>query len=210
MRKLDVVGLHSEFFKDHGFQLNPSQLVFEKVFPHGKQVIFVHFIEGSKESYLEYHLGIRINEVEELIHKFLPTLSNHAEQSITLAQTPDKLGSSYPKKITVGDSDEMSQVIISFENFFLNTGFKWLDQMIDPVVLEQEFLHHKEDPFEAYNLIDSAFRSTALSRLYNPEDYPVLRQSFLEKITSQEMTPFTIATFLQLLNYLDKVELVAA
>ncbi|WP_092897806.1 hypothetical protein [Algoriphagus aquimarinus] len=210
MRKMDVVCLHAEFFKDNGFVLNQSQLLFEKVFPHGKQVIFVHFVEGTTESYLEYHLGIRINAVEDLINKYIPTLNNYTDQSLTLVQTPDKLGDSYAKKTILTDEVELSDVIISYENFFLDTGFNWLDQMIDPIVLEQEFLHHKKNPFEACNLVESAFRSTALSRLYNPKDYPILRQSFLERINCDEMTPFTIASFLQFLNYLDKPVLVEA
>jgi hypothetical protein len=210
MIKTDVVCLHSKFFQEHGFVLNSSQLVFEKVFPHGKQVIFVHLVEGAKESYLEYHLAIRINAVEELVQKYIPTINNFLNQSITLAQTPDKLGSFYPKKIKVEDENELSEVVHSFEKFFVNKGFPWLDQMIDPTTLEQEFLDHKESPFEDLNLVEAAFRSTALSKLYNSEDYPILRQSFLEKITSQEFTPFTIATFLQFLNYLDNFNPVAA
>ncbi len=210
MRKLDVVGLHSEFFAEHGFELNPTQFLFEKVFPHGKQVIYVHYVQGSKESHLEYHLAVRINEIEELVVKFLATPTNYAGRSITLSQTPDKLGHFYPKKITVSNDQELAQVINDFEIFFLTKGFKWLDQMIDPIILEQEFLNHKEDGYEKFNLEESAFRATALSKLYNPDDYPILRQFYLEKINSQEMTPFTIALFLQFLNYLDKLEQVAA
>ncbi len=205
MKKTDVVGLHSEFFEEHGFLLNQSQLLFDRTFPHGKQVVFVHFEEGLEESYLEYHLGIRINAVEELIQKYLPTPDNYAKRSITLVQTPDKLGNSYPMRIRVSDKKELSEVVHSFENFFLTTGFNWLDKMIDPIILEQEFLLHKENYFESFNLEESAFRSTALSKLYHPEDYPILRQSFLEKINSEEMTPFTIATFLKFLNHLDNL-----
>lgn len=210
MKKKDVVCLHSEFFKAHGFVLNQFQLFFEKKFPQGKQVIFVHFIEGNKESQLEYHLGVRINEIEEMVKKYLPTPNSYAEQSITLSQTPYDLGSLYPSKIRINDANELSAVVNSMEEFFLTTGFNWLNHMIDPIKLEQEFLNHKEDPFESYSIEESAFRSTALSKFYNPQDYPILRQSFLEKINSEEMTPFAIATFLQFLNYLDKLEPVAA
>jgi mannose-6-phosphate isomerase class I len=155
-------------------------------------------------------LGIRINEVEELVKKYLPTPDDYAEQSITLARTANNLGNFYPRKIRVSNEKQLSELVYSIENFFLTTGFRWLDQMIDPYVLEQEFLNHKEGSFENYNMVESAFRSTALSKLYNPEDYPILRQSFLEKINSEEMTPFTIAAFLQFLNYLDNFNPVAA
>ena len=210
MRKKDVICLHSEFFKEYGFELNQSQLFFEKVFPHGKQIVYVHFIEGSEGNWVEYHLGIRINEVEELVKKYLPTPNDFADQSITLAQTLNNLGNLFPRRIRITNYKQLSELVYSIENFFFKTGFNWLDQMINPVILEQEFLNHKEDSFESYNMVESAFRSTALSKLYNPEDYPILRQSFLEKINSDEMTPFTIAAFLQFLNYLDNFNPVAA
>ncbi|PZX56911.1 hypothetical protein LV84_02040 [Algoriphagus ratkowskyi] len=210
MRKMDVVGLQSEFFKKYGFALIHSHLLFEKVFPHGKQVIFVHFTEGLKDINIEYHLAIRINAVEELVQKFLPSPLSYAEQSITIAQTPDKLGNIYPKKITVSDEIDLSKIINDVEEFFLNTGFAWLDQMIDPKYLEQEFLRQSENLMHDCNLVESAFRSTAVSKLYNGQDYPILRQAFLETIHSQEFTPFTIASFLQFLDYLDKLDQVAA
>ncbi|SFT54472.1 hypothetical protein SAMN04489724_1252 [Algoriphagus locisalis] len=210
MKKQDVICLQSDFFKSNGFDLNHSQLFFEKVYPHGKQVVYVHFVEGSDESWVEYHLGIRINEVEELVRKYLPTPDQYANQSLTLVQTPHNLGKFYPRRIRITNDKQLSELLYSIENFFLMTGFNWLNQMINPIILEKEFLNHKEDPFEVYNMVESAFRSTALSKLYNPEDYPVLRQSFLERINSEEMTPFTIAAFLQFLNYLDNMKSVAA
>lgn len=148
--------------------------------------------------------------MEELVKEYLPTPISYAEQSITLAETPHNLGNKYPRKIKISQKEELPAVVNSIEDFFLNTGFDWLDQMIDPIKLEQEFLNRKEDSFDTYSIEETAFRSTALSKLYNPQDYPILRQSFLEKINSPDMTPFTIATFLQFLNYLDKLEPIAA
>jgi hypothetical protein len=210
MLKMDLVKLNLKFFKDQGFKLNKSQLLFEKVFPNGKQVISVHFIEEMEEAFVEYHLGVRINEVEELVLQYLPTICNPAEQSITIVQRPNKLSNSYPKRIKVSNKEEVINAIHLFENFFLESGFKWLDRMMDPIILEQEFLLQNDICFEDNNLVESAFRSTAMSRLFNSENYQIVRQSFLEKINSLDLTPFTIASFLQLLNYLDKVKLKVA
>jgi len=210
MLKTDVLNLHAGFFKDYGFILNQSQFIFEKIFPVGKQVIFIHFVESPEGSYLEYHLGIRINEIEELVYQYLPTMRNHAEQSITLDQTMDKLGHAYPKKIKIEEVKELQKVIPFIEKFFLETGFSWLDKMIDPCELEQEFIQRNEIPFEDCNMVEFAFRSTALSKMYKTNDYPKVRQSFLEKIKCLDLTPFIIASYLQFLNYLDKLKLEAA
>ncbi len=210
MQKMNLVKLHSKFFKAHGFKLNKSQVFFEKVFSNGKQVISVHLIEEKEESFLEYYFGVRINEVEELILQYLPTICNPEEQSITIVQTPNKLGNSYPKKIKVSNEEELMNAIDLFKNFFLEAGFEWLDRMIDPNNLEQELHHHEEIHFEDSNLVQSAFRSTAMSKLFNSGNYQIVRQSFLEKINSLEFTPFTIASFLHFLNYLDKLKLKVA
>ncbi|MEP0710952.1 MAG: hypothetical protein ABJ333_01755 [Algoriphagus sp.] len=167
-------------------------------------------VESSAAYFVEYHLAVRIHAVEELVQKFLPTPISYADQSNTLSQTPDRLGNSYPKKITVSDQVDFANILNATEDFFLNKGFDWLNQMIDPVVLEKEFLFQSKRNKQDFNLVEAAFRATALSKLYNPEDYQVLRQAFLEKIHSQDFTPFTIASFLQFLNHLDNEKQVAA
>jgi len=203
MNQLDVINLHEEFFKVHGFGLNSSGFMFKKEFDVGRQVVFVHLVENTDPCFLEYKLGIRIDEVEQMIHQYLPILSNYADQSITLMQTPDNLGKNNPRQLPVNSSSELSEAIESMKEFFCDTGFKWLEELSNPVVLEQEFLANIEHPFESHNLVYSAFRSTALSKLYAPDDYPLLRQAFLAKIDPEEMTPITIASFLQFLDFLD-------
>lgn len=207
MRKLDVVGLHEEFFTDKGFVLQSSKMLFEKVFPHGKQVVFIHFSEVPEANHLEYYFGVRINEVEELIHSYLPTPQHYAENSLTLVQSLDKLGSDFPEKFLITNEEDLSTVISQVENYFMKTGFSWLDQMIQPSGLEKEILKSTTDPLESENLVYSAFRSTALSKLYNPDDYQFLRNGFLAQMNSEQMTPFTIAAYLQFIDYLDNLHI---
>ncbi|MDF2157969.1 hypothetical protein [Algoriphagus sp. CAU 1675] len=204
MRKLDVIGLHFGFFKDFGFEFNDTHLMFFKNFPQGKQVIFVQLSETPEGSFLEYNLGVRINKVEKLIHQFLPSLGDYSERSMTLIQPAYKLDKTLPKHFSIENDSELSQALIVAEKFFISKGFPWLDQMIDPVVLEHAFYNRKDKSFKSQNFVYNAFRATALSKLYNPLDYPEIRQNFLEQIQSREETPFTIASFLQFLNYLDR------
>ena len=201
---------YSKFFEEHGFQLNTSLSRFEKVFPHGKQVIYANITDGDNGKSIEYHLGVRINTVEELINRQVPMISFDAEQSITFSQSLNKLRNSSAKKIKSFLKFNEPRNIHSKKDFFLNEGFKWLDQMINPSRLQQEISQLKEDSFESQNLVEKALKVTALSKLYNPNYYPMLRQSFLEKINCNEMTPFTIASFLQFLNYLDNLKSEAA
>jgi hypothetical protein len=206
MRKLEVIELHHQFFNDFEFKFHSSYLLYQKNFLHGQQVIFVHFTEYPDVSYLEYNLGIRIDAVEELIHRFLPILSDYSNRSITLVQTPDKIGKLIPKRFIIENDSQLADAIMTAEKFFVMHGFHWLDDMIQPENLERAFAERKDKAFKTQNFVYNSFRGVTLAKLFNPADYPILRQIYLENIKQREMTPFTIASFLQLLDYLDHLE----
>lgn len=94
MRKEEVIDLHYGFFKDFGFEFHPQNFLFEKSFPQGNQVIFVHYTEYPDATYLEYKLGVRIHAVESIIHKFLPTLSDFDLQMVQIIQKLKKRSNS--------------------------------------------------------------------------------------------------------------------
>lgn len=66
MIQIDVIELHQEFFRDYGFEFDLAEKAFYKSFPQGTQVIYLIFSEYSDINYLEYSLGIRIHQVEQI------------------------------------------------------------------------------------------------------------------------------------------------
>lgn len=203
MRKEDVIDLHFGFFRDFGFSFHPQHLLFEKPFTDGKQVIFVHYTEYPEVSYLEYKLGIRNDLVETIIHKFLPTLSDYAQRSITLIQSPDAIQPGFPKKFVLDQNFDLNEAMELGEEFMVKHGLHWLDQLSDVKSLEAAFECRKSRPFPNQNFVYHAFRGITLARLYHKKGYEELRQVYLEQIKENELTPFTIASFLQLLDFLD-------
>lgn len=203
MRKLEVIERHQDFFAEFGFQFDSAYSFYIKNFEEGKQVIFVHYTDQPDESNLEYSLGVRIDLVEEIIHRFLPSLSNYSERSLTLTLPSYKISKEIPRKFVIHNNWELSQVLMKAEKFFVTDGFPWLGKMIDPVELERAFFHKRDYSFRTQNFIYNAFRATALAKLYNPQDYPLVREGFLSQIEQKHMTPFTIASYLQFLAFLD-------
>lgn len=197
--------LHAEFFRDFGFEYNFVEKFFYKKFSIGKQVIFLNYSEKSDINYFEYSLGIRINPIEKLIQKFLPSLMNHSDLSVTLLQTPHKINKNYPVRYVVETDVHLQTTVENAERFFTTQGFPWLDMMINPFYLEKAFVSRKDKPNKSQNFVYNMFRATALTRLYSPKDYQWIRQFYLEKIKDKNMTPFSIAAYLQFLSYLDKV-----
>lgn len=206
MRSTEILKLHHPFFTDFGFEFHPNQDLFFKSFPQGQQVVFVHYTEYPDCSYLEYNLGIRIHAVEQIIHQFLPSLSDYPERSITLVQTPDKIGKTIPRRFVLENTGNLAEAITSAEKFFVQHGFHWLDEMIQPNKLENAFVERKNNSFKTQNFVYNAFRGVTLARFYNSEDYPILRDSYLDQIKKEGMTPATIASYFQLLDHLDHLD----
>ncbi|MBN7810929.1 hypothetical protein J0A68_08185 [Algoriphagus sp. H41] len=206
MKKREVIELHHGFFEDFDFKFHSAHLLFQKTFPQGQQVVFVHYTENPGLSYLEYSFGVRIDEVEEIIHRFLPTLKGYSERSITLIQTPDGISDKMPHRFVIESDSQLADVMELAERFFLSEGFPWMDEMIQPRKLENAFASQKHEGFKTHNFVYNSFRGATLAKLYNEADYPVLRNVYLQQIKQREMTPFTIASFLRLLNYLDHLE----
>lgn len=205
MEKVDALELYTGFFRDFGFEYNVVEKFFFKQFPIGNQVIFLKFSEYSEVNYLEYSLGIRINQVEQLIQKFLPSLMSRSDRSLTMLQTPHKINKNLPVRYIIETEAQLQMAIENGKRFFTAQGFTWLDSMIDPLNLEKAFISLKDKPSKSQKFVYNMFRATALARLYSPKDYPWIRQFYLEKIKDKDMTPFSIAAYLQVLNYLDKV-----
>lgn len=205
MESINVIRQHRDFFRDFGFEYDFEENFFFKQYPIGNQVIFLNFSEYSEINYLEYSLGIRINKVEQLIQKFLPSLMNHSDRSVTMLQTPHKINKNQPVRYIIGTEAQLQMAIENGKRFFTDQGFKWLDSMIDPINLEKAFISLKDKPIKSQKFVYNMFRATALTRLYSPKDYPWVRQFYLGKIKDKNMTPFSIAAYLQVLNYLDKV-----
>jgi len=204
MHQEDLLRRQSSFFQDFGFALDPAQNVFKKSFNQGTQIIFIHYQPYPDGAYLEYNLGIRIDQVEYLIHQFLPSLQGQSDNSVTLVQTLDKIGRELPKRFFIENSARLSSALMNVEKFFVSYGFNWLDEMSDPMNLEAAFATRKDKKFKTQNFIYNAFRGTALSKIYKPEDYPQLRQTYLSMVQKSSTTPFTIASYLKFLNYLDE------
>jgi hypothetical protein len=115
----------------------------------------------------------------------------------------DSVHPDFPRRFVIQDNLELHESILTAEKFFIEKGFRWMDQMIQPKELQMACAQRKDKPIQSQNFLYAAFRGVTLARLYHPEDYPRLRQFYLDQIEQKEMTPFTIASFLQLLDYLD-------
>ncbi|MGY6521180.1 MAG: hypothetical protein ACXIUD_05585 [Mongoliitalea sp.] len=204
MEKVEIMQLHRNFLEDFGFTLDKTILHYAKENAYGKQIVFFHLTQQKDVTYLEYNLGIRIEKVEYIVHKFLPSLGDYKEKSVTLVETMDGIEESFPRRFVIHDEKEIPQHIETVEKFLVKEGFQWLDRYMDGKDLEQYFNEDLDNPIVTQNFTYRSARGIVLAKIYNPERYDTVKDEYLRKLDEIQVTPFTLACFLNLLAFLDE------
>ena len=199
----DVLLLHEDFLSDFGFSLDPKSLHYTKDFPHGRQMIFFHYTQYEDVAYLEYHLGIRIDKVENIVHKFLPSLGDYRERSITLVETMDRVDKEMPRRFLIEDEMKINDIVENVEEFFVKKGFDFLDRLAEVNKLERYFNHDTKCVILTQNFTYSSARGITLAKLFNEPVYDEIKNEYLEMFNEKQETPFTLACFINLLDFLD-------
>lgn len=200
-----IILLHEEFLTDFGFSLEQKQLRYSKNFAEGKQIIFFHHTQYQDSLYIEYQLGVRFDQIESIIHKFLPTLGDYKDRSITLVETLDRINAEMPRRYFLENDSEINPVISKVEEFLVKEGFRWMDLFADGVTLERYFNDDPDRNFSTQNFTYRSSRGITLARLYNPKRYKAVKDLYLAKMEEMQVTPFTVACFLNLIDYLDNL-----
>ncbi|WP_373493113.1 hypothetical protein [Aquiflexum sp.] len=205
MKIKEMILLHQNFLTDFGFNLEPKKLLYSKSFIQGKQIIFFHHTHFNDSTYFEYHLGVRFDQVESIIHKFLPTLGDYKDRSITLVNTMDSIDTNMPRRYFLENDLEANPVIQKVEDFMVKSGFPWMDNFSNGKKLEKFFNEDPDKNILTQNFTYRSSRGITLAKLYNPSTYKEVRDTYLAKMEEMQVTPFTVACFLNLLDYLDNL-----
>ncbi|MFD2036142.1 hypothetical protein ACFSKL_15170 [Belliella marina] len=203
METNQMISLHEGFFEEYGFVLDPDTLHYTKLFAEGKQLIFFHHVQNPDANYIEYQLGIRFDAVEKIINEFLPSLGDFKERSVTHIATLDQINQKMSKRYFLEDDFEINEIFKKMEVFFIEEGFEWLDFYSIPQNLENLFNKNPDQELTTQNFTYRSARAITLCKLYNESEYENTKKAYLGKLEEMMVTPFTLATFLNLLGYLE-------
>ncbi|MCH7411172.1 hypothetical protein MM239_17370 [Belliella sp. DSM 111904] len=192
-----------DFLLHHGFTLDPENLNYVKTMPVGRQIVFLNFIQNANADYLECLIGIRIREVEEIVNLFLPSLGDFSERSTTAVISLNELNRSLPRRFFIHDNDDIKLALAEYEKVIKTVGLEWFEKFSQPSNMEMLFNQNPDQEFTTQNFTYRSSRAMILSKLYNPESYEVNKNHYLNKLDEMMLTPFILASFLNLLDYLE-------
>ncbi|AFL85445.1 hypothetical protein Belba_2914 [Belliella baltica DSM 15883] len=202
----EMIYLQEDFLEDFGFELDPSLLHYTKSFSEGKQILFFHHIQNPDANYLEIQLGIRFDRVEEIINQFLPSLGNFRDKSVTHVIPINQIDRNMPKRFYLQNDFEVNDILKRIEAFLVKDGFHWLDKYTVPENMEFLFNKNPDQELTTQNFTYRSARAITLCKLYNEAEYEVTKRAYLDKLKEMMVTPFTLASFLNLLNHLENLD----
>lgn len=202
----ELISLHEDFLLDFGFELDSSLLHYSKSFPEGKQILFFHHIQNPDANYLEIQLGIRFDQVENIINQFLPSLGDFKDRSVTHVIPVNQIDNQLPRRFFLQDDFEVNDILKKIEEFLVKDGFHWLDKYSVPENMEFLFNKNPDQELTTQNFTYRSARAITLSKLYNKAEYEPTKKAYLDKLEEMMVTPFTLASFLNLLNHLENLD----
>jgi hypothetical protein len=91
------------------------------------------------------------------------------------------------------------------EEFLVKDGFPYMDHFSKGIRLERFFNEDPDRNIVTQNFTYRSSRGIALAKLYNPSKYKEVKAVYLAKMEEMQVTPFSVACFLNLLAYLDNL-----
>lgn len=201
----NVILMQEGFLADFGFKLDNRSLYYVKETVEGKQMVFFHYSQHDDGAYLEYHLGIRLEKVENIVHRFLPSLGDYKERSISLVETMDRIDPEMPRRFLIENDFEVKKVIQQVEHFLIKKGFRFLDKYTSGKELEKYFNADVGIPIVTQNFTYRSARGITMAKLFNPKNYEKTKKLYLNMLNEKQVTPFTLASFINLLDYLENL-----
>jgi hypothetical protein len=202
----ELIALHEDFLLDFGFELDSSMLHYSKSFSEGKQILFFHHIQNADANYLEIQIGIRFDQVESIINQFLPSLGDFRNRSVTHVIPLNQIDNNLPRRFFLQDDFEVNDILKKIEKFLVKDGFHWLDKYSVPENMEFLFNKNPDQELTTQNFTYRSARAITLSKLYNKAEYEYTKKVYLDKLEEMMVTPFTLASFLNLLNHLENLD----
>jgi hypothetical protein len=197
----EIIIEHNHFLSDYGYKLDRKSFQYFKNFALGKKIVFFHHSQDENLSF-EYNLGIRFDHVEFIVHQFLPSLGDYQERSITLVESLNGISPSFDKKQLLSNESQVLNAIHESERHLIAEGFPWLEKYSSGPRLERYFNEYPDISIASQNFTYRSARGVILCKLFNPDQFEEVKTNYLAMLNEKQVTPFTLACFLNLLNYL--------
>ena len=192
------------FFKEQGFTWLPHLHQFRKSTERGLTCVIIAVSDYDDCSLLEAHLGVRIDEVENLTFPFTNGLPGFQPDSMTIVTPLSRLNGRPFERFELRDEDSADEAVSAIRIQLQQKGLHFINHYSS---LEKMEALYNETPEKALvfvnNQANRCFRAVVLAQLLLRKDFEQLADTYRHHLEKELFTPHaTLDKYTRLVDFL--------
>lgn len=190
--------------KEHGFDWLPRLHQFRQSTENGFSCLILSSSPANSGSIMEAHVGLRIDDVENLAFPFTNGLPGFRPDSMTLVTPIARLYNQRFQRLTLQDERDQKAAARLFGAQFKEKGIPFVETYNKRSDLDHLFNHSPSDPLPlVHNQINRCFRGIVIAKLTQRPDFEAVVQAYATALRDTLYAPdATIAKFDRLAGFL--------
>ena len=192
------------FFKEQGFTWLPHLHQFRKSTERGFTCVIIAVSDYDDCSLLEAHLGVRIDEVENLTFPFTNGLPGFQPDSMTIVTPLSRLNGQPFERFELKDEDSADEAVSAIRIQLQQKGLHFINHYSNLENMEALFNETPEKalPF-VHNQANRCFRAVVLAQLLLRKDFEQLAATYRHRLEKELFVPLpTLDKYTRLVNFL--------
>lgn len=199
-----VVDALAQKLKKHGFDWLPRLHQFRRSSAHGFSCLILSSSPANTGSIIEAHVGLRMDDVENLAFPFTNGLPGFRPDSMTLVMPMARLYDQRFQRLNLKDEKDQEAAAQLFGAQLEEAGLPFIEAHSTLSALDQLFNETPDQPLPlVHNQINRCFRGIVLAKLTQQPDLDALVQAYKLALRDRLFAPdATITKFERLAGFL--------
>ncbi len=192
------------FLGRQGFTWLPHLHQFRKSTERGFTCIILSVSDHEESSLAEAHLGIRIDDVENIAFPFTNGLPGFQPDSMTLVTPLAKLFGKAFERFEITDKRSAAETVTAIQGQLQDKGLKFLQQYSSLEDMEALYNEAPEASLKlVHNQSNRCFRAVVMARLLLRRDFENLVETYGRRLETELHAPqSTLDKYARLVNFL--------
>jgi hypothetical protein len=204
LQEQGVVDALAQKLKKHGFDWLPRLHQFRRSSKNGFSCLILSSSPASSGSIMEAHVGLRMDDVENLAFPFTNGLPGFQPDSMTLVTPMARLYDQRFQRLNVKDEKDQEAAALLFGTQLEEAGLPFIEAYSTLAALDLLFNEAPEEPLAlVHNQINCCFRGIVLARLTHRSDFEDIVRAYTTALESHLFAPApTLTKFERLAAFL--------
>ncbi len=191
------------FFNEYGYDLLPEKKQYRLMTPTGFQNVLLSPAYYGAETILDVNFGCRHDQIEQIAQQFLNNLSGYRADANTLVLSIGRFRGQLYTRYTIGTDHQLADVCGQIQDFFLTTGFPFLNETVALPALDRLLNQFPDEPCRyVYNQTHRYYKGLIAACLNHNPRADALTDVYRHQLVQQTQNPHAQFHFERLINFL--------